>query len=799
MLGAVAAVPYDVAFDRMVELATAMAAAQSDRNEATTRLQLIDQLLFDCLGWSRDEAELEDHERGEFADYVLDRHVRRLVVEAKREGAWFELPEGLGRISRLNALYALGGAVASALEQVESYAQRRGTPYAAICNGHQLIAFVASRQDGVSPRQGRALVFASPQELVDGFQEAWDTLSPAGSATLRLTRRLSGPITAPPPKLSERIADYPGSEPVRETTLVLSTLNVLFKPDYGRDNEHEDEFLAECYCKPGAYSQLSVLNRGVLRARYSTALGQELQVGLAEARDKEGLSRALIDEVAITSAGREPIVLLGDVGVGKTMFLRRLLRVDAKQLAEEAILLYVDLGRSAVLEDVRSYVTGAFRDQLRERYDVDIDASDFLRGTYHDEVRRFAKGVNADLKTLDAPEFKRREIDHLLAMASHPEDHLRRSLTHLVTLRRQQIIVVLDNIDQRESDDQERAFLIAETIAKTWPCTVFVTLRPETFNTSRVSGALSGYQPRAFTIEPPRVERVVVARLKFGLRYYEAEGRLPMWFGWTADSSDLRGYLTILLKSFHRNERLQTTLVNLSGGNARRALELVNGFVASPHADAEGTLERNEGSGTYLVPHHVFLRAILLGDARYYHPARSLVPNLFDISTQDTREHFLLPCLLGLLRRAAEDADSEGYVSMDEVFGQFQEMGFAPDQIDFALRRARVGALIDPLPPTDNPRAARITMVGGYAHAQLPAEFQYVDAVVIDTPIADPGTRANLAVVRAVRQRLERAGVFVTYLDEAWARADMADLATFDWPACASALRREMEFIESRL
>src|SRR5215207_389399 len=174
MLGPVAAVPYDVAFDRMVELATTMAAAQSDRNEATTRLQLIDQLLFDCLGWSRDDAELEDHESGEFADYVLDRHVRRLVVEAKREGAWFELPEGLGRISRLNALYALGGAVASALEQVESYAQRRGTPYAAICNGHQLIAFVASRQDGVSPRQGRALVFASPQELVDGFQEAWD-------------------------------------------------------------------------------------------------------------------------------------------------------------------------------------------------------------------------------------------------------------------------------------------------------------------------------------------------------------------------------------------------------------------------------------------------------------------------------------------------------------------------------------------------------------------------------------------------------------------------------------------------
>src|SRR5262249_3496981 len=151
-----------------------------------------------------------------------------------------------------------------------------------------------------------------------------------------------------------------------------------------------------------------------------------------EARTKDGLNQHLIDEVAMTSSGREPLVLLGNLGVGKTMFLRRLLRIDAKDLAQDALVLYVDLGRGAVIEDLKSYVALSLREQLRDNYGIDVDANDFLRGTYHHEVRRFATGVNAELKELDINEFKKREIDHLRELASHPESHLGRSLTHLV-------------------------------------------------------------------------------------------------------------------------------------------------------------------------------------------------------------------------------------------------------------------------------------------------------------------------------------------------------------------------------
>lgn len=796
-------ITYDIAFERIEALAPEMEAARG-RNEATTRLGLIDRLLFDCLGWGRDEADLEDYERGQYADYVLSRDRRRLVVEAKREGATFELPDGLGQICKVEALYALGGEVAAALGQVETYAHDRGIPYAAICNGHQLVAFIANRQDGIEPRKGKALVFSTPASMVEGFADLWGGLNQSGCAAMSLSRMLGARVQTRPPKLSEGIKDYPGSAQADERQYMLATLNVLFLPDYVRDDENEDTFLLECYCPPGAFSRLAMLNRSVLRTRYSLALGKELKVGLDEASNKDGLNPDLRDEVAASSAGKDPIVLLGDVGVGKTMFLRRLLRVDAKEIADDGILLYTDLGRDAILGEIKTYVAASFKEQLLERYDTDIDEADFLRGTYRAEVRRFVKGIHGSLAESDPDEFRRREIDHLAGLAENVEEHMRRSLEHLVKLRRQQVIVVLDNIDQRLQEEQEQVFLIAESFAKTWPCTVFVTLRPETFNASRVSGTLTGYQPRAFAVQPPRVETVVAKRLEFGAKHYREQGKLPEWLGWTADSEDLRDYLEVLVKSFKRSEPLQRTLVNLAGGNARRALELMTTFIESPHADHRRILERDrqkEGRD-YLVPAHAFLRAALLGDAEHYSPERSRIPNLFDIATMDPSEHFLLPCMLGLLQRESNRGEGEGYLAAEEVFSTLQGLGFNPGQVDFALARAIVGELVEVLPPeaeADGIHSMRLTSVGIYAHQALALDFQYYDAVVIDTPIANLAQREKLRVVHSVSARLERAETFLHYLDQSWADSGLNDVGLFEWRTATAEVHKEIDSIRSNL
>lgn len=59
-------------------------------NEAETRIKLIDKVLFDVLGWTLDDVQVEDRvsEDGSttFADYVVRTASTAFVVEAKKAG-----------------------------------------------------------------------------------------------------------------------------------------------------------------------------------------------------------------------------------------------------------------------------------------------------------------------------------------------------------------------------------------------------------------------------------------------------------------------------------------------------------------------------------------------------------------------------------------------------------------------------------------------------------------------------------------------------------------------------------------
>src|ERR1039457_187268 len=125
---------------------------EGQRNEATTRLHLIDSLFLGCLGWDKDSVISEEAQGREFADYTFLAPRRVLIVEAKREGNYFELPAGTARLEiQLPALVRTYENVAAALQQAAGYCQSRGVPFGAVTNGRQLIAFVATRNDGSAP------------------------------------------------------------------------------------------------------------------------------------------------------------------------------------------------------------------------------------------------------------------------------------------------------------------------------------------------------------------------------------------------------------------------------------------------------------------------------------------------------------------------------------------------------------------------------------------------------------------------------------------------------------------------
>ena len=784
-----------VRLEKLIEWANANQPAV-ERNEAATRFHLIDELLTNVLRWPRDQIHPEDYRDGKYADYVLG-DTRRLVVEAKREGRVFTLPPETATVSKLATLTALSVDVKETVEQVLEYAQERGLPYAAVTNGHQLIAFQGARTDGTAPLDGMALVFTSLAEMRENFDKLWDGLSRAGVEGHRLTTILAPerPSLAPF-KLSSQVPGYPGFATPSEIAVDLHLLSDVFLIDIVEQDRITDEFLRDCYCPSGALAQHASVSRDILKSKYSGTLSTELEVSIEPARAKKTGSADLLSTTAGASLTTRPIVLLGYVGVGKTMFIRHLVRVEAKDVIKNALVLYVNLGSEPALEALESYITESFIESLRDRHTINIFEREIVREVYKRDLQDFADGVWGALAGDSPSRFLEKETEYLAGLVEDRPRHLRRSLEHLAHVRGRQVITILDNIDQREAPYQDRVFVIAETLAKSWPSTVFVALRPDTFDRSKKAGVLSAYQPRVFAVAPPRVDRVIAKRIAFARKQIAEHGRIsdtPL-----QNSDVLDEYLELLTISFRRSDDLTALVENLSGGNIRRALELLTTFVSSPHADPERTLKIFRQRGGYIVPFHMFLRAVMLGDRARFDPRSSRVANLLDISSEDSREHFLLPIIIAALRQRAQPGANEGYVRASEVYSACQDLGYLPEQITWHLERAVASDLIEASPLDGSPELFRATMTGSYTEQRLLGEFTYLDEVLVDTPVVDKITRAVLEDVRATSMRVQRTLRFCAYLDTSW-RPLAGRNSGFDWAARSASIRGQAQMIEARL
>jgi hypothetical protein len=232
---------------------------------------------------------------------------------------------------------------------------------------------------------------------------------------------------------------------------------------------------------------------------------------------------------------------------------------------------------------------------------------------------------------------------------------------------------------------------------------------------------------------------------------------------------------------------------NLSAGNVRVALGFLESFVGSGHVDTSKILEIYDQTGHYYVPLHEFMRAVIYQDNEYFNPSASPVVNLFDITTSDPREHFLLPIILAFVAKAGEVGGIEGFVSLDRILQFAQALGFHPTQLRTAVDRAANKRLIERSPRFGDDiegSRCRITTIGAYSFKRLVSNFTYIDAVVVDTPVIGQNWRAQIGDARSISTRLARAEVFRAYLDRQWLGLSGKDVV-FDWPAASNELYQQ--------
>lgn len=796
---------YEGAKNRLDDLARSWDAEDGqDRNEATTRLHLVDELLIGVLAWPRDQVVAEKSHGGAFADYTLGKPSARMIVEAKREGSYFSLPAGIGSgVVPIPTVMDGNAAVSDAMRQVMGYCQARGVPIAVVCNGHQLVAFFASRSDGTPPLTARALVFDAFAEMRRMYRLLWDNLSLPGVDALTLHSTLGdAEAVTPPEKLSVRIPNYPGLWSRNKIQTELKILGDLVLQDIVSAPELERDFLSRCYSSNNTLSRYALVSKEILEARYSALDATDAGTTTSPAREDDSVTQELTTDVSAASLGKRPLILLGDVGVGKSIFIRHFIKVDAKDVMDRSIVLYINFGNEpALADDLNEFVLDQFVEEMRDDYDIDVESDKFVRAVYKRELKSFREGIQSRLAKSNPGKFAEKEIEFLEKKVAKRDRHLQASLRFITRSQSRQIVAFLDNIDQRDFEFQERVFLIGQGLAETWPATVFLSLRPDTFFRSRDEGSLTAYQPRVFTISPPDIGKVITRRLKFCRQLVENPEHRRRIVPEALDDqvSVLAEYLRFVEGSFRRDE-LSEFVENLGGGNVRVALGFLNTFVGSGHVDTHKIRRIADESGSYIVPFHEFVRAIIYGDYEHYEPRASPIANVFDISAPDGREHFLLPSILAYVERKGELDSHDGFVEVASIVSFAQSLGFLPAQVEFALRHSVRARLLQRSSQLGSGAAAllRITTVGAYTYRKLMGRFVYLDAVVVDTPVTDSEIVKSIEDTQDIAKRLTRCRSFVEYLDGCWARFEVAD-TPFVWSDLRLVLDDDFERIERTL
>jgi hypothetical protein len=103
----------------------------------------------------------------------------------------------------------------------------------------------------------------------------------------------------------------------------LQIVGEVILESVNKDEGIIDDFLKETYCTSGVLSQYALLSKSILSNRYSLLFEQRTEgPNVREAVTKKGIS----PDVFAHGLSKRPILLLGDVGSGKSMFINYFVR-----------------------------------------------------------------------------------------------------------------------------------------------------------------------------------------------------------------------------------------------------------------------------------------------------------------------------------------------------------------------------------------------------------------------------------------------------------------------------------------
>ncbi|KYZ75791.1 hypothetical protein AXX12_11360 [Anaerosporomusa subterranea] len=756
--------------------------------ESDTRSKIIDYIFRDILGWDENcikrEESIKSEENTKYIDYCFESNKNSFIIEAKKAGIYFNLPNQVKRCKR-TGIISKDNNTLKALNQAYEYCVFNNKKIGCISNGLQFAVFLINSHK----RKYDTYLFNGIDDIINNFTNFFNIFCPYLDGVDSLCKLLDDadkPIRQLP-QFSKSMNDitYNADARMNRNQLDISIKQIInhFFTDLVSDDKLD--LLEECYCINERIPQYDKQLTDLIIDEIPR-LDLPIQDSDFFDEDFRRQKKAFIEDYKKSDL----MIIVGGVGSGKTTFIHRYFKSILPQtLRAQVIWLYIDFTQqSSESIDVKNYILKEILQQLRERYSfLNIDGWETLQEIYRSEIVRMQNGVLKPLFEQNKTDFDIKVSEHLLNKTLNEAQFCEDVLKFLSMNQRykKMICLTIDNADQLSEEFQKKCVTAAYDFSKRINSLILLSMREDSYWRLRNTKPFDAYNCYAYHISAPSVSAILAKRIEAAIRrvgkqmlYLNSENGIRC-------EIKTENFLNIIKESlYQKNDTINIELFEaLSAGNLRLAADLLGTFLTSGHTNTREYIEIYLTQGNYKIPFHAFVRSIALGDYMYYHSDKSLMLNMFTIDDDGFYSHFTKVRILYYLseKKSLDSPAGKGYFNVDRLYDVFNDV--CKSQFSFReiitplLRRRLIQADNGVNNSGHDAQYVKLTSSGYYYITVLMKNFAYLERLCEDTHIHSMEYFRKMHEItdklvtyeypkQSLEWRLKRVLIFLEYLKE---------------------------------
>ncbi|HID9885439.1 cold shock domain-containing protein [Serratia nevei] len=730
----------------------------SIESEEDAKIQIINRIFNECLGWSFTQFACENKHESGYSDYVMKiGGESTLVVEAKRLGI-LEIDSSIN--DRYRTLKLSGSSLKKSMpgiQQAFAYASEEGIPISVVTDGTKWIIF-KTWVYGAKYKDKEAFVFPSLESVENSFSIFYELLSYECFSnktynimfdTIHNSRQsLSTPLKAP---LEIDEINILKKSPIAFD--LEKIFNGFFTQLTGDDNS---EIMNECFVESNESRIADYSLEKITTSILNNLPKEKNKVELELSELIQGNVQARLPADSDMS-----VFIVGPTGSGKTTYISRFFsKILPTSTRENCLTLNINC-LDATGDDTTTttwisekIISLLEHDLFNEGYPEYSD----LQGMYFSYYKRMSSGYLKKIYESDRHSFDIKFSEFLEKEVRTNREGYLESLLHFAVHNRKKLpIIVVDNTDEFSLDFKIKIFQFCNAYRrKIKYCMLMFPVTDKSAWSFSKTDIFTIHQSRSFFLPTPSPREVFRKRIDFlNKKLVTANAVEKREYltskGIRIELKDVKKFAQVLDDVFVENSFTAKTLGELTNYNIRSIMNLSKRIITSPVMRIEDLIT------TYLTTEPInyskFIDALIRGDYEAYRVSTGDdfgVISTFKVNSSKIHSPLLILRILSLLKvikLTGRDVE-ERHCTVQSIVQYFETLGVDSVDIQRCLTELVSLRLIEPYDPSasvldDNQKLA--ISYKGLAHYDLSTKNSvYFYQMAITTGISDPEVASNI-------------------------------------------------------